>query len=274
MEQVSFSFRQTIFGILKTLVVRASQNNLDLTYDVDTDIPDQLIGDSLRLRQVITNLVGNAIKFTPSKVSKKGHVALSCRLLALDDCSVTLEFCVLDTGIGIAKDKLNLIFDTFAQADGSTTRVRAALVICVHSRSTGLSLKEYGGTGLGLSISKRLVALMGGSMWVESEVTKGSKFFFTITSQIGQLSMDATLAKMIPFGNRNILFVDMLYDNTGVVNRIQELGLRPYVIHDPLEVADKATCPHIDSIVVDSLSVVYFYQRFLRVHAYGLGMTD
>lgn len=133
MEQVSFSFRQTVFGILKTLVVRASQNNLDLTYDVDPDIPDQLIGDSLRLRQVITNLVGNAIKFTPSKVSKKGHVALSCRLLALDDSSVTLEICVLDTGIGIAKDKLNLIFDTFAQADGSTTRVRSVLTICILS---------------------------------------------------------------------------------------------------------------------------------------------
>ena len=93
-------------------------------------------------------------------------------------------------------------------------------------------------------------------MWVESEVSKGSKFFFTITSQIGQLSMDATLAKMMPFGNRNILFVDTLYDHTGVVERIQELGLRPYVIHDPLEVVDKATCPHIDTIVVDSLSVV------------------
>src|SRR5271154_6004826 len=123
MEAVSYSLRQTVFGILKTLVVRASQNNLDLTYDVDADIPDQLIGDSLRLRQVITNLVGNAIKFTPSKVSRKGHVALSCRLLAADDQSVTLEFCVTDTGIGIAKDKLNLIFDTFCQADGSTTRV-------------------------------------------------------------------------------------------------------------------------------------------------------
>lgn len=123
MEAVSYSLRQTVFGILKTLVVRASQNNLDLTYDVDPDIPDQLIGDSLRLRQVITNLVGNAIKFTPSKVTRKGHVALSTRLLALDDQSVTLEFCVMDTGIGIAKDKLNLIFDTFCQADGSTTRV-------------------------------------------------------------------------------------------------------------------------------------------------------
>jgi osomolarity two-component system, sensor histidine kinase NIK1 len=124
MEAVSYSLRQTVFGILKTLVVRATQNNLDLTYDVEPDIPDQLIGDSLRLRQVITNLVGNAIKFTPSKASRKGHVALSTRLLALDDQSVTLEFCVTDTGIGIAKDKLNLIFDTFCQADGSTTRVR------------------------------------------------------------------------------------------------------------------------------------------------------
>ncbi|KAI0048454.1 hypothetical protein FA95DRAFT_1490738 [Auriscalpium vulgare] len=251
MEQVSFSFRQTVFGILKTLVVRASQNNLDLTYDVDPDIPDQLIGDSLRLRQVITNLVGNAIKFTPQKVAQKGHVALSCRLLALDDASVTLEFCVTDTGIGIAKDKLNLIFDTFAQADGSTTR-------------------EYGGTGLGLSISKRLVYLMTGNMWVESEVGKGSKFFFTITSQIGQMTLDQTLAKMIPFGNRNILFVDTLQDRTGVVDRIQELGLRPYVIHDALEVADKATCPHIDTIVVDSLLVTetireYEHLRYIPI---------
>ena len=123
MEQVSYSHRQLVFGILKTLVVRASQNNLDLTYDVDPDIPDQLIGDSLRLRQVITNLVGNAIKFTPSKMSRKGHVALTCRLVSIQDATVTLEFCVSDTGIGIAKDKLTMIFDTFAQADGSTTRV-------------------------------------------------------------------------------------------------------------------------------------------------------
>ena len=103
MEQVSFSLRQTVFGILKTLVVRASQNQLDLTYDVDPDIPDQLIGDSLRLRQVITNLVGNAIKFTPSKGAAKGQIALSCRLLALDEGNVILEVCVSDTGIGIRR---------------------------------------------------------------------------------------------------------------------------------------------------------------------------
>ncbi|KAF8800734.1 hypothetical protein BYT27DRAFT_7312960 [Phlegmacium glaucopus] len=251
MEAVSYSLRQTVFGILKTLVIPATQNNLDLTYNVEPDIPDQLIGDSLRLRQVITNLVGNAIKFTPSKASRKGHVALSTRLLALDDQSVTLEFCVTDTGIGIAKDKLNLIFDTFCQADGSTTR-------------------EYGGTGLGLSISKRLVSLMQGNMWVESEVAKGSKFFFTITSQISHSTMEATLGKMAPFAKRTILFVDTLRDTTGVVDRIKDLGLRPYVVHEVCEVADKDKCPHIDTIVVDSLTVTecireYEHLRYIPV---------
>ncbi|KAI9566571.1 hypothetical protein HD554DRAFT_1096674 [Boletus coccyginus] len=251
MEAVSYSLRQTVFGILKTLVVRASQNNLDLTYDVDPDIPDQLIGDSLRLRQVITNLVGNAIKFTPSKVTRKGHVALSTRLLALDDQSVTLEFCVTDTGIGIAKDKLNLIFDTFCQADGSTTR-------------------EYGGTGLGLSISKRLVNLMQGNMWVESEVAKGSKFFFTITSQISQSPMEHTLQKMQPFQRRAIMFVDTLGDTTGVVQRIQELGLKAYLTRDVSEIADKERCPHFDTIVVDSLTMTesireYEHLRYIPI---------
>ncbi|KAG6379634.1 hypothetical protein JVT61DRAFT_10152 [Boletus reticuloceps] len=236
MEAVSYSLRQTVFGILKTLVVRASQNNLDLTYDVDPNIPDQLIGDSLRLRQVITNLVGNAIEFTPSKQTRKGHVALSTRLLALDDQSVTMEFCVTDTGIGIAKDKLNIIFDTFRQADGSATR-------------------EYGGTGLGLSISKRLVNLMQGNMWVESEVAKGSKFFFTITSQISQSPMEHTLQKMQPFQRRAIMFVDTLGDTTGVVQRIQEFGLKAYVTHDVSEISDKERCPHFDTIVVDSLTM-------------------
>ncbi|EPS94054.1 hypothetical protein FOMPIDRAFT_50286 [Fomitopsis schrenkii] len=236
MEQVSYSLRQTVFGILKTLVVRASQNQLDLTYDVDPEIPDQLIGDSLRLRQVITNLVGNAIKFTPSRAAAKGHVALSCRLLALDDQTVTLEFCVSDTGIGIAKDKLTMIFDTFCQADGSTTR-------------------EYGGTGLGLSISKRLVTLMQGNMWVESEVNNGSKFYFTITSQISPMSMEVTLAKLNPYSKRHVLFVDTLHDQTGVVQRIAELGLVPIVIHDVTDVKDKEKTPSVDTVIVDGHEV-------------------
>ncbi|KAK0444528.1 two-component histidine kinase Le.nik1-like protein [Desarmillaria tabescens] len=236
MEAVSFSLRHTVFGMLKTLVARASQNNLDLTFDIAPDIPDHLIGDSLRLRQVITNLVGNAIKFTPPKISRKGLVALSARLVALDDHNVTLEFCVTDTGIGIPRAKLNMIFDTFCQADGSTTR-------------------EYGGTGLGLSISKRLVSLMQGNMWVESEIGKGSKFFFTISSRISHVSMENIMTKMTPFTNRTILFVDTLGDKTGVVDRIAQLGLKPHVVHSVTEVANESQCPHIDTVVVDSLTV-------------------
>ncbi|KAK0245346.1 two-component histidine kinase Le.nik1-like protein [Armillaria nabsnona] len=236
MEAVSYSLRQTVFGILKTLVVRANQNNLDLTFDISPDIPDQLIGDSLRLRQVITNLVGNAIKFTRSKATKRGHIGFYGRLVACDDQNVTLEFCVSDTGIGIPKEKLNIIFDTFCQADGSTTR-------------------EYGGTGLGLSISKRLVNLMQGNMWVESEVARGSKFFFTITSQISHSSMDNILSKMSPFSKRTILYMDSLGDETGVATSIRSLGLKVRVVHSVSEVADKAKCPHIDTIVADALVV-------------------
>ncbi|KAJ7328691.1 hypothetical protein DFH08DRAFT_709343 [Mycena albidolilacea] len=232
MEAVSYSLRQTVFDILKTLVGRATQKGLDLILDVGPEIPDALIGDSLRLRQVITNLVGNAIKFT-----RVGYVALSIHFVALDSDSVTLQFCVMDTGIGIAQDKLNLIFDTFCQADGSTTR-------------------EYGGTGLGLSISKRLTSLMQGDIWVESELGKGSKFYFTISSQIDQRqSLEATLMKLSPFTKRTILFVDTMHDTSGVEERVSELGLVPVVVHNVAEVSDKEKCPHIDTIIVDSLLI-------------------
>jgi osomolarity two-component system, sensor histidine kinase NIK1 len=93
-------------------------------------------------------------------------------------------------------------------------------------------------------------------MWVESEVSRGSKFFFTITSQISQSNLDVTLTKMQPFNKRTILFVDTLRDTTGVVQRIEELGLNAHVVHNPSEVADKDRCPHIDTIVVDDVKVV------------------
>lgn len=134
-EQVAFSLRTTVFGMLKSLVVRATQNDIDLTYEVDARIPDQLIGDALRLRQVITNLVGNAIKFTPKgeKVEgqpdpPRGRVAFKATLEDIEEDWLCLKFTVSDTGIGIPNDKLIMIFDTFCQADGSTTRVSSFAV--------------------------------------------------------------------------------------------------------------------------------------------------
>ena len=119
MEEVPYSIRHTVFSVLKTLVVRASQANLELIYQVDSNIPDGLVGDSLRLRQVITNLVGNACKFTPSptKHGNLGRIEVYVRLKQAVDERVLLEYCVADTGIGIPKDKLEDIFDMFSQAD-------------------------------------------------------------------------------------------------------------------------------------------------------------
>jgi osomolarity two-component system sensor histidine kinase NIK1 len=126
-EQVAFSLRTTIFGMLKSLAVRAEQAKIDLYYEIDGRIPDHLIGDALRLRQVITNLVGNAIKFTPSTKEKRGRITFRVGLedMDADESVLCLKFSVMDTGIGIPSDKLVMIFDTFCQADGSTTRVSA-----------------------------------------------------------------------------------------------------------------------------------------------------
>lgn len=97
---------------------------------------------------------------------------------------------------------------------------------------------------------------MHGNMWVESEVNRGSKFFFTISSRISHVSIENIMAKMTPFTNRTILFVDTLGDKTGVVDRIAQLGLKPHVVHSVTEVSNESQCPHIDTVVVDSLTVV------------------
>ena len=230
MEQIPFSLRLAVFSVLKTLCVKASQNKLDLIFDIDPTIPDQLIGDPLRLRQVITNLIGNAVKFTT-----KGSVALSCRTKGYVTGAVELEFCVADTGIGIKQDKLDVIFDTFAQADGSTTR-------------------KYGGTGLGLTISKRLVNLMGGSLWVESEYGQGSRFYFTTLAETTSYSHEQIIERLAPWAGRYILFIDTLGDETGIAQMLTELGLKPIVIHSVNKVWELKSGIPFDTMIVDSLS--------------------
>ena len=156
LEAVDFDLRDNVETTLKTLAVRAHQKGLDLHCEVDHGVPDTVRGDSSRLRQIVLNLVGNAIKFT-----EKGEVKVSVQAEPGDAKGPNLHFIVSDTGIGVPSEKHSHIFKAFSQADSSTTR-------------------KYGGTGLGLTISTRLVEMMAGKMWVESEVGKGSQFHFTL----------------------------------------------------------------------------------------------
>jgi signal transduction histidine kinase/CheY-like chemotaxis protein len=155
LENRPFNLRDTLEGVMRTLALRADEKGLELLCELAPDTPELVRGDSSRLGQVVTNLIGNAIKFT-----HEGEVALKVDVAERDGEERILHFSISDTGIGIPAEKHALIFDPFAQADTSTTR-------------------KYGGTGLGLSISTRLVRLMGGKMWLESEEGKGSRFHFT-----------------------------------------------------------------------------------------------
>jgi two-component system sensor histidine kinase/response regulator len=150
-----FSIRDMLGDTLRSLSVRAHREELELACHIDPAVPDSLIGDASRLRQVVVNLVGNAIKFT-----QQGEVIVHVDVDQQDAQSVQLHFAVTDTGIGIPQKKLNAVFQAFEQADTSTTR-------------------QYGGTGLGLTICSRLTQLMQGTIWVESEPGSGSTFHFT-----------------------------------------------------------------------------------------------
>tara|TARA_Y100000589_G_scaffold155323_1_gene147885 strand:- start:12971 stop:14848 length:1878 start_codon:yes stop_codon:yes gene_type:complete len=160
-EKIGFKPKQLLKDIVKSLQIKAKEKNIFLHLDFDENIPEILIGDPVRINQILINLVNNAIKFTP-----KGGVTISVKLNELKDNQAELLFEVIDTGIGIPEDKIDTIFENFKQADDSTTR-------------------KFGGTGLGLSISKKLVELFGGKLKVKSKVNFGSTFYFTITLPVG-----------------------------------------------------------------------------------------
>ncbi len=176
LEPISFSLRESLGDTAKTLSVQSHKKNLELIYYIDSEVPDRLIGDVGRLRQIIVNLIGNSIKFT-----KEGEIVLKIEVLEeLPNAKVLLHFLISDTGIGIPEEKLNTIFDKFSQVDTSTTR-------------------RYGGSGLGLAISSKLVNLMEGIIWVDSPSTfphfrktgPGSTFHFTALFEIDKSTLDA-----------------------------------------------------------------------------------
>jgi two-component system sensor histidine kinase/response regulator len=186
LESEDFNLRKCIEDVLDIFAVKSAELQLDLVYHIEEDVPSQIVGDQLRLRQVLTNLVGNSMKFT-----EQGEVFIKVSVgRILQKGEFELKFSVRDTGIGIAADKLDNLFNAFSQVDSSTTR-------------------KYGGTGLGLAISEKLVKLMGGEINVDSELEKGSTFSFVMRTHIGnKLLLPYTSYSMIEHAGKKVMVVD------------------------------------------------------------------
>jgi signal transduction histidine kinase/CheY-like chemotaxis protein len=204
LEEMDFNLRDCLELTLKTLAFRADEKELELLCSIAPDVPEMVRGDSSRLSQVITNLVGNAIKFT-----QHGEVELSAALNQGAGSPQMLSFTVSDTGIGIPAEKQKVIFEAFSQADNSTTR-------------------KYGGTGLGLTISSRLVEMMGGKIWVESEVGRGSEFHFTISFKTAEKQLEASLTPPLEMleGVRVLIVDDNQTNRRLLEETLHRLGMR------------------------------------------------
>ncbi len=203
-ENIPFNLGNTIRQVLDVFQQAAQDKGLEFNVNIFTDAPNHLIGDPLRFRQILTNLVGNAIKFT-----EKGSISVSARSLEISDKKVKLEVTVSDTGIGVSTLQAATIFGAFNQADTSTTR-------------------EFGGTGLGLSITKHLVELMGGEIWLESKANTGSAFTFTIFFTEDSKTDDSIVAepvnKIPDLKNIQILLVEDNEINQQVAKELLELS--------------------------------------------------
>lgn len=233
LEEVPFEIKDCIEDTLQLLAPEAIKKRLDLLHLIEPDVPDYIIGDVTRLRQILFNLVNNAIKFT-----EHGEVFVSVKLKEKKDDDIVLEFAVKDTGIGIPEDKHSTIFQHFSQVDSSTTR-------------------KYGGTGLGLAICKRLVNLMGGEIWVESEVGLGSTFFFTIKSKVPKVQLPKVVVKSSKqvLANKRVLLVDDNKTNLHILAlQCKNWGLLPRSTTNPREALEwiKSGDP-FDLVIVDML---------------------
>ncbi|NOX37173.1 MAG: PAS domain S-box protein [Calditrichaeota bacterium] len=258
LESVDFKLRDEIGHTMKSLAVKAHQRQIELAYYVHPDCPDALIGDPARLRQILVNLVGNAIKFT-----HEGEVVVRVEPRYRRDGQVCLHFSVADTGIGVPEEKLQVIFDAFSQADASVTR-------------------KFGGTGLGLAICKKLVQLMNGEIWVESPNTlprderggPGSVFHFTACFQINEQS-DTTVeaGEYVDWQGMRVLVIDSHPTNRQfVADVLRQWGLQVECVEDyqegfqRLEEDARNGKPHrllvVDMDVNDDLNEA-FMQRIL-----------
>jgi len=226
LDPVPFRLREGLAKSVKPLALRAQQKGLELLYDVRPEVPEEIVADPTRLKQVVINLLGNAIKFT-----SHGEVELQVALDSAEAGRVHLHFKVRDTGIGIPLEKQKAIFEAFSQADGSTTR-------------------KYGGTGLGLTISTRLVEMMGGRIWVESQPGQGSCFHFTMPAGVPAAE---NVAEPIEPGDLVGLPVMVVDDNATnrriVAEMLASNGMNPFLAASgaaalaKLDEAEAATSP-------------------------------
>jgi PAS domain S-box-containing protein len=216
-ESLPFDLRASMSETIKALSFRARKKGLELACDVAPEVPEGLLGDPGRIRQLLFNLIGNSIKFT-----EQGGIYLRVEEKSEDSSSTILHFSVKDTGIGIPEDKQAQIFEAFSQADGSTTR-------------------KYGGTGLGLAICVRLVALMGGKIWVESTLGEGSTFHFTLRLKVQLAQADETAAAQAEqLHNLPVLIVDDQYTNRIVLQAMLEKGgMKPVPVESGREAMDE-----------------------------------
>jgi signal transduction histidine kinase/DNA-binding response OmpR family regulator/HPt (histidine-containing phosphotransfer) domain-containing protein len=205
LESVAFVLSDVVNEALRPLAVRADQKALELLVEVDSAVPSTLVGDPLRLRQILVNLVGNAIKFT-----EKGHVLVAIRREPDHDEAGMLRFSVTDTGIGIAPEHQEAIFEAFSQADGSTTR-------------------RFGGTGLGLAISSTLVSMMHGRIWVDSAPGEGSTFSFTASFGIGPDAMSSR-ERRLPAGLKVLVVDDNAVNRRILVGQLTRWDVTPIVV--------------------------------------------
>jgi PAS domain S-box-containing protein len=233
LERTGFSLTDLLGKVTEIVAVRAHEKGLDLVCEIAPEVPISLVGDPTRLRQVLLNLLGNAIKFTES-----GEVALRVTRDTNSSVVGALQFAISDTGIGIPAEKLSAVFEQFTQADSSTTR-------------------KYGGSGLGLTISKRLVELMGGRIWVKSEVGKGSEFSVSVTFEIWAGAGRSSAAPVgagpeLPLPALSILLVEDSPDNRMIT--LAYLRDTPYRIETAENGAialKKFTYGHYDLVLMD-----------------------
>jgi len=234
LEAIDFNLRDRLQTTLKMLSVRAHEKGLELLCNIGPGVPKVMRGDSNLLRQVVVNVVGNAIKFTD-----KGNVQLEVQVEAEDGALRMLHFVVADTGIGIAAEKQQIIFDSFSQVDSSTTR-------------------KYGGAGLGLTISKHLVEKMGGKMWVESEVGRGTHFHFTAWLGTSEKTFEAGTARYslhVARGPKDFFRVLVAEDNQVsqllTTRLLEKRGHRAVVVANGREVLEALKKEKYDLVLMD-----------------------